>query len=182
MSKIEKIKIKEAIVVEGRDDTARVKQAVDGFTIETHGFGITKEKWKEIEEAYNAQGIIIFTDPDFSGEEIRRKLMERFPESKQAFLSREKATLDGDIGIENALPEDIIEALQKAHCTLKDNPGVFTREDLTYYGLVGDENSKSLREKVGRELGIGYANGKTLVHKLNNFGITREELEECLKK
>lgn len=179
---MEKIKIKEAIVVEGRDDTARVRQAVDGFTIETHGFGITKEKWKEIEEAYNTQGIIIFTDPDFSGEEIRRKLMAKFPESKQAFLARDKATLNGDIGIENAKPQDIIEALQNAHCTIKGEQPVFTKEDLYEYGLVGEANSKELRQMVGAKLGIGYANGKTLVNKLNSFGISREELEECLKK
>ncbi|MCQ2550963.1 MAG: ribonuclease M5 [Clostridia bacterium] len=174
---MEKLKVKEAIVVEGRDDTARVKEAVEGFTIETHGFGITKEKYIEIEEAYNAQGIIIFTDPDFSGEEIRRKLLKKFPGSKQAFLDREKATLDGDIGIENAKPEDIIAALKKARCTLREEEDTFTFKDLTYYGLEGN---KKLREKVGRELGIGYANAKTFLKKLNSFGITKEELEECL--
>lgn len=178
---MEKLKVKEAIVVEGRDDTARIKEAVEGFTIETHGFGITKEKWKEIEEAYDAQGIIIFTDPDFSGEEIRRKLTAKFPNSKQAFLTRDEAIVDGDIGIENARPQAIIRALQKAHCTVKNEEPIFTMEDLTYYGLVGEKDSKSLREKVGRKLGIGYANGKTLVNKLNSFGITKEELEECLK-
>lgn len=179
---MEKLVVKEAIVVEGRDDTARVKEAVDAFTIETHGFGITKEKYKEIEEAYKTQGIIIFTDPDFSGEEIRKKLLARFPESKQAFLSREKATENGDIGIENAKPIDIIEALKKAHCTVKEADVVFTERDLYYYGLVGDKDSKALRIMVAEKLGIGYANGKTLINKLNSFGITRKALEECLEK
>ena len=67
---MDKINIKETIVVEGRDDTAAVKQAVDGFIIETHGFGIKRQTWELIERAYNNGGIIIFTDPDFSGEEI----------------------------------------------------------------------------------------------------------------
>ena len=176
---MEKIKIKEAIVVEGRDDTARVLTAVDGFTIETHGFGITKEKYREIEEAYKAQGIIIFTDPDFSGEEIRKKLLAKFPLSKQAFLDREKATLSGDIGIENAKPEDIVDALLKARCTKSEGKDIFTEKDIYDLGLVGD---KKLREKVGRELGIGYANAKTFVKKLNSFGITKEELRECIEK
>lgn len=177
---MEKIKIKEAIVVEGRDDTARLKQAVDAFTIETHGFGITKEKYKEIEEAYKTQGIIIFTDPDFSGEEIRKKLLAKFPEAKQAFLSREKATEKGDIGIENAKPEDIVEALKKARCTEHSLGQTFTEKDIFYYGLAGEEDSKEKRIYVGEKLGIGYANAKTLMHKLNSFGISREELEECL--
>lgn len=179
---MEKLKVKEAIVVEGRDDTARVKEAIDGFTIETHGFGITKEKWKEIEEAYNTQGIIVFTDPDFSGEEIRRKIISRFPESKQAFLDRDKATAAGDIGIENARPEHIVEAIKKAHCTISIDAPIFAEEDLFRYGLVGEVESKGLRAKVGGDLGIGYANGKTLLAKLNSFGITREELEESLRR
>lgn len=179
---MEKLKVKEAIVVEGRDDTARVKEAIDGFTIETHGFGITKEKWKEIEEAYNTQGIIIFTDPDFSGEEIRRRLLERFPESKQAFLDRDKATAGDDVGIENARPEHIVEAIKKAHCSIGISAPIFSEADLDYYGLVGAPESRRLREKIGGDLGIGYANGKTLLAKLNSFGITREELEESLKK
>ena len=62
--------VKEIIVVEGRDDTAAIKRAVDANTIETHGFGIRKETWDLIEKAYNEKGIIIFTDPDFAGNEI----------------------------------------------------------------------------------------------------------------
>jgi len=79
----EKIRVKEAIVVEGRDDTNAVMQGVDGITIETHGFGIRKETWELLEKAYREKGLIIFTDPDFSGEEIRKKITARFPESKQ---------------------------------------------------------------------------------------------------
>ena len=177
---MDKIKIKEAIVVEGRDDTARLKQAVDAFTIETHGFGITKAKYLEIEEAYKEQGIIIFTDPDFSGEEIRKKLLAKFPDAKQAFLSREKATEKGDIGIENAKPEDIVEALKKARATEHQEKETFTERDIFYYGLAGEVDSKEKRIYVGEKLGIGYANAKSMMHKLNSFGITREELEECL--
>ena len=49
---MEKRKIEEVIVVEGRDDTAAVKRAIDGLTIETHGFGIRRETWALIEKAY----------------------------------------------------------------------------------------------------------------------------------
>jgi 5S rRNA maturation endonuclease (ribonuclease M5) len=79
MSNFEKLKVKEVIVVEGRDDTNAVLRAVDGLTIETHGFGIKKETWKLLEKAYTEKGLIILTDPDYSGEEIRRKLTARFP-------------------------------------------------------------------------------------------------------
>lgn len=176
-----KLKIKEAIVVEGRDDTAAVKKAADGLIIETHGFGIKKETWELIKKAYEKQGIIIFTDPDFSGEEIRRRLTEKFPEAKQAFLSRSQATGKGDIGIENASPGDIREALSKAHCTDYTGAETFTEEDLFKAGLAGRAESKGRRQELGRLLGIGGGNAKTFLKKLNGFNITREEFDETLR-
>ncbi|MBQ1958874.1 MAG: ribonuclease M5 [Firmicutes bacterium] len=179
---MDKLKVKEAIVVEGRDDTIAVKRAVDGLTIETHGFGIRKETWQVIEKAYNEQGIIIFTDPDFSGEEIRRRLTAKFPDAKQAFLARTDATKKGDIGIENAEPEAIIEALQKAHCTAPEREDIFTEADLFEAGLVGRDDSRQRREILGKILGIGYGNGKSLLNKLNKFSISRESFAEAVDK
>ena len=92
--------IDEIIVVEGRDDTAAVLRAVDAATIETHGYGIRPSTWEVIDKAYESKGIIIFTDPDTAGEQIRRRLSERYPDAKHAFLDRGLAEKDGDIGIE----------------------------------------------------------------------------------
>ena len=100
-------KIREILVVEGRDDTAAIKKSVDAITIETHGYGITNKTWKLMEEAYKGPGIIVFTDPDHAGEQIRRRILERFPKARQAFLDRSSATKKDDIGIENADPESI---------------------------------------------------------------------------
>ncbi len=167
--------IKEIIVVEGRDDTAAIKRAVDANTIETHGFGISGATWKLLEKAYKEKGLIIFTDPDFAGNEIRRRLTERFPDAAHAYLSRKDATKADDIGIENADPESIIEALSKAHYTLEEKRDEFTAADLREYGLVGGAQSADLRDKLGKKLGIGYGNSKQFLNKLNKYGITREE-------
>ena len=64
MNNMEKLRVKEVIVVEGRDDTNAVLRAIDGLTIETHGFGIKAETWSLLEKAYEEKGLIIFTDPD----------------------------------------------------------------------------------------------------------------------
>ena len=109
------MKIKEVIVVEGRDDTTAVTRAVECDTIETHGFGIKKETWELIKKAYEERGIIIFTDPDHSGEEIRKKLSERFPNAKHAYLTKKEALGGNDVGIENASDKAICEALNKAN-------------------------------------------------------------------
>ena len=83
-----KPKIKEAIVVEGRDDTLAVSKAVNAITIETHGFGLSSKMWEILDKAYRERGLIILTDPDHGGRSIRRKIINRFPGSKQAFISR----------------------------------------------------------------------------------------------
>ena len=80
--------IKEAIIVEGRDDTAAINRAVEAMTIETHGFGMPDSIWPLIDKAYQEQGIIIFTDPDYAGEKIRRKIAQKYPDCKQAFLPK----------------------------------------------------------------------------------------------
>ncbi len=53
--------------------------------------------------------------------------------------------------------------------------------DMWDNGLVGNNRSQEIRSIVGKELRIGYANGKQFLNKLNNFGITKEELKEALK-
>lgn len=169
------MRIKEVIVVEGRDDTAAIKRAVDAATIETHGFGIRKETWQLIEKAYREKGIIIFTDPDFAGNEIRRRLTEKFPEAGHAYLSRKDATKADDIGIENADPDSIREALSKAHYTMEDKRDEFTPADLVKYGLAGGAGAAERRDRLGKALGIGYGNNKQFISKLNKYGITREE-------
>ena len=77
---MDKINIEQAIIVEGRDDVTAVSEAVNALIIPTHGFGITAETWGVIAKAYEEKGLIILTDPDHAGEEIRRKLTEKFPE------------------------------------------------------------------------------------------------------
>lgn len=173
-------KIKEVIVVEGRDDENAIRRSLSADTIATHGFGIRKETWDLMEKAYRERGLIIFTDPDFSGEEIRKKINARFPEAKNAFLSRQEATVKGDIGIENASPDSIRTALEKACCTHTEIRDEFSLEDLAGAGLIGNAASAERRASLGRKLGIGYGNGKTFLKKLNQFGISREDfIREC---
>ena len=173
--------IKEIIVVEGRDDTAAIKRALEADTIETHGYGISAGTWKLLQRAYESRGLIIFTDPDYAGNEIRRRLKEQFPDAKHAYLDRDKARDKDDIGIENASPEAIIDALKKARGTVHYEAPTFTMEDMIRLELAGTERSARLRAMAGDRLGIGTGNSKAFLKKLNAFGITKEELESCIK-
>ena len=179
---MDKIIIKEAIIVEGRDDTAAINRAVSALTIETHGFGMPESMWGIIKKAYENQGIIIFTDPDYAGNKIRRKIADRFPDCKQAFLPKGKALKNGNVGVENATPEDIIEALGHAHCTTSDRKDSFTEEDLFNCGLIGCPEAKERRERLGNLLSIGYGNSKACLKKLNQFNIKKEDFYDKVKE
>ena len=176
-------KIEQVLIVEGRDDTCAVNRAVDAMTIETHGFGMSDEMWQRIDRAYRTSGIIILTDPDRAGENIRKKILERYPDAGQAFLPRDKALKKSNVGVENAKPEDIAEAIEKALKNMRSRDGSrgsgdFTAEDMDRFGLSGGPGASKRRARLGDALGIGYGNGKTFLKRLNAFGITREEFEE----
>lgn len=175
-------KINDIIIVEGKDDVSAVKKAVNAEIIITHGFGLNERIEKQIVNASKRKAIIIFTDPDFAGERIRERVAKLVPEAKHAFLTKEEAYLDGDIGIENARPEAIIKALNKARCMTSSSSNEFKKSDMMLNGLVGESFSTKLRNELGDKLGIGYANGKQFLNRLNFYGITREEFEKGLKE
>src|SRR5699024_11366938 len=77
------------IVVEGKDDTIRLKQFFPGIeTIETNGSAVSDEVLKQIQKLSESRQIIVFTDPDFNGERIRRIVTKAVPDAKQAFIDR----------------------------------------------------------------------------------------------
>lgn len=174
--------IKEVIVVEGRDDITAVKRALDCELIATGGFGFPKGVMERIKTAQKKKGVIIFTDPDFAGEKIRKTISAQIPECKHAFLPREEAIKDGDIGIENASPESILAALEMVRTETKDERNEFSQRDLVKNGLLGGEKSSEKRDLVGRQLGIGYGNSKQFLNRLNHYGVTREEFESAVEK
>lgn len=174
--------IKEIIVVEGRDDVTAVKRAVDAELITTGGFGFPKGVMERIKEAQKRRGVIIFTDPDFAGEKIRKTIAAEVPGCKHAFLPREEAKKDGDIGIENATPDSIRAALERVRTESTEIRNEFAQKDLLLNGLIGNDDASFRRDKMGQILGIGYGNAKQFLSRLNNYGVTREEFEKALEE
>jgi len=176
------VHILETIVVEGRDDERAVKQAVNAEVIITHGFCISDVTFKNIESARKKNGVIIFTDPDPAGEQIRKRLNDRIKGCKNAFLTQVEAVKEKDIGIEHAEKESIIKALTKAKCITCEKHCEFTMDDLNAWGLMGAPNAALARQELSRLLGIGYSNAKQFVKQLNHYGITREEFILAVSK
>ena len=174
--------IKEIIVVEGKSDISAVKKAVDAVVISTSGLGINDKIINNIKKASKNRGIIILTDPDYPGKKIRNILTSEIENCKHAFIPRDKASKNGDIGVENASPEQIREALKNARAENSEENHEFTNHDMIYYELIGNDNASKRREKLGDELGIGYCSAKQFLKRLNSFNIKREELEAAIIK
>ncbi|GIN74326.1 ribonuclease M5 [Bacillus sp. J14TS2] len=178
------MKIKEIIVVEGKDDTRAIHKSVDADTIETNGSAVTRETIEKIRHAQEVRGVIVLTDPDFPGEKIRKIISEQVPGCKHAFIEKQKAIAHNGkgLGVEHASVEVIQEALREAQPMLEAQPEVITKEDLLAAGLIGEPRSKERRDKLGRLLKIGYTNGKQLHKRLRMFQITKGDFEQSLER
>lgn len=164
------IKIREAIVVEGRYDKNTLSQIVDAPILETSGFGIFKDRQQLtlLRRVAQSRGLIVFTDPDGAGFVIRNHIKSAIPGQylKHAYIpdipgkERRKAApgKEGKLGVEGMRPEIIVEALRRAGATIdgEDSPKTpeITKQDLMELGLSGGQNSSEKRRKLLKKLDL----------------------------
>ncbi|MBQ6999281.1 MAG: DUF4093 domain-containing protein [Clostridia bacterium] len=161
------LKIKEAIIVEGIYDQNKINQLVDATVITTNGFRIYKDKKKiEMIRRFAATtGIIIFTDSDRAGFQIRNYIKNLVGNKnvKHAYIpdikgkERRKAapSKEGFLGVEGVSDNIIIQALKNAGITeqkMPENIRLISKSDLFADGLSGGAESKILREKLLKNL------------------------------
>lgn len=180
------MKIQEVIVVEGKSDTQRIQSVVDADTIETRGSAIDEETLALIEKSHRQRGVIVFTDPDYPGEKIRKTIMARIPDAKHAFIEQADAQSPkkGSLGVEHASDRVIIQALEAAHVSQLTH---FQKSDidmpfLREQGLINGPGAKIRRQLLGQELHIGYTNGKQLKKRLDMFDLNQEDVLQALKQ
>lgn len=174
--------MKELIVVEGKRDAEAVRRAFpDADVMITHGWGLTASQVKALQTANRRRGVIVLTDPDHAGEQIRRRLTALLPNCRHAFIPRSLATSKGKVGVEAAASPAIKQALKMARSSSRAGT-TFDMQDLIRGGLTGTPKAASRRERLGQLLAIGYGNSKTFLWRLNSLGITRIEFDEALKQ
>lgn len=172
------------IVVEGKDDTIRLKQFFPGIeTIETNGSAVSDKVLAQIKKLSQTRQIIVFTDPDFNGERIRRIVTNAVPNAKQAFITRKEGEphKKGSLGVEHASKEALTRALGDLH-EVEPQKSDLTEDAYRNLGLVGGSGSRKLREQVGIKLSVGYGNSKQFYNRLHTFGISLNELRAAVKE
>ena len=178
------VKIKEAIVVEGRYDKNTLSQIVDAPILETGGFGIFKDKaqMRLLRQVAQKRGLIVFTDADGAGFVIRNHIKSAIPAKylKHAYTpdilgkERRKASpgKEGKLGVEGMRPEIILEALRSAGATIEGEdvaePNQITKQDLMALGLSGGPNSAEMRLALLKKLNLPeHMSANALLQALN---------------
>lgn len=165
------VKIREAIVVEGRYDKNTLSQIVDAPIFETKGFGIFHDKaqMKLLRRVAEQRGLIVFTDPDGAGFVIRNHIRSAIPACylKHAYVPdimgkerrKDKAGKEGKLGVEGMRPQIILQALKNAGATIEgeatvSTTGCITKQDLMELGLSGGRNSSEKRLLLLKKLDL----------------------------
>lgn len=176
-----KVKIDGLIVVEGTTDVQKLMPFVDAEFVVTNGSDVPKEVIEFIQEVkQRGKEVIVLTDPDFPGEQIRNKLDQAIPGLTHVFLDKNKAIGKGKVGVAQAETDYLLQSL-KQKMTAKPTPNqTITMQDLQELGLIGLHNSSHLREIVLHHFHLGFANVKTMLKRLNFLGITPNEVKSIL--
>ena len=162
------VKLRQAIVVEGRYDAGRLRQIVDAPVFETSGFGIMNDKklLSLLRRVAQQRGLIILTDSDGAGFVIRNFLKGALPKDRvlHAYIpdiygkERRKAKpgKEGKLGVEGMEREVILRALENAGAMMEETSGPvrtpITKFDLYLCGLSGTDGSSFARKQLLQDL------------------------------
>jgi len=191
------VKIREAIVVEGRYDKNTLSQIVDAPIFETSGFGIFKDKQQLslLRRVAEKRGLIVFTDSDGAGFVIRNHIKSAIDGKylKHAYIpditGKEKRKTapgkEGKLGVEGMTNEVIVEALRRAGATIEGvqetNTAQITKQDLAELGLSGGKDSKLLRTKLLKKLDFPERMSTNAILQSLNLLISLEELTQIVR-
>jgi len=190
------IKLKQAVIVEGKYDKIKLSAIVDATIIETGGFRIfsNKETVQLIKTLAKTCGIIIMTDSDFAGFKIRNHLKDIVKDGEiyNAYLPdvvgkekrKAKASKEGLLGVEGFSSEEILKSLENAGVLgpkiSDDITDKIEKYDLYVLGLSGTPNSQHKREIISNKLSIPvHLSPSSLLCVLNTL-ISKEELYDLV--
>lgn len=192
------IKIREAVLVEGRYDKNTLSQIVDTAIFECSGFGIfkNKEQMTLLRQVAQKRGLIVFTDSDGAGFVIRNHVKSAIDNAylKHAYIpdvygkERRKAApgKEGKIGVEGMTRDVLVEALRRAGATFDDGGlsagGSITKQDLMELGLSGGNGSAEKRKAILFKLGLPERMSSNAMLQAINVLYSKEEFVKLVEE
>ncbi len=190
------IKIKQAVIVEGKYDKIRLESLIDATIIQTDGFAIFKDKEKQrlIRRLAEKNGILILTDSDSAGFKIRSFLGGSIPKElvTHAYipdvLGKEKRkdapSKEGKIGVEGMRTKALMDALSKAGVFYEESHEPVRRvtvTDLFEDGLSGGENSQAKKKALLKYLDLPERLSTSSFLQLINTFMTYDEYKSAVE-
>jgi len=193
------VRVREAIVVEGRYDKNTLSQVIDAPILQTNGFGIMKDSQQLslLRTIAEKRGLIVFTDSDGAGFVIRNYLKSVIPNKylKHAYIpdiagkERRKSTpgKEGKLGVEGMTPEVILNCLVRAGATLEGESKFtdkceLTKYDMYFLGLSGGPDSKRKRLALLKILDFPEHMSSNALLQALNLLYTKEEIYRLVDK
>ena len=190
------VKIREAIVVEGRYDKNTLSQIVDAPILETSGFGIFKDKKQMalLRQVAQKRGLIVFTDPDGAGFVIRNHIKSAIEPKylKHAYIPdimgkerrKKNAGKEGKLGVEGVSREIILDALRRAGATIEGEESAaqsqITKQDLMELGLSGGADASAKRLALLKKLDLPEHMSANAMLQALNLLYSLDELKKIL--
>lgn len=186
----EKLKIRQAVIVEGKYDKIRLEPIIDALILPTDGFKIFKdiEMKNFIRNLASQRGIVILTDSDVAGFKIRSYLAGMIPREQITnvyipdIMGKEKRkrapSAEGKLGVEGIETEVLRRAFELAGITSSTSERVsdpITRLDLYEDGIIGGQNSRAMRLALYEKLSLPSRINLTAALPLINVLLTRAE-------
>ena len=194
------IKIKEAVIVEGKYDKIKLSGFIDGLIITTEGFGVFKdrEKLELIRHLAKVRGILVLTDSDGAGFVIRNFLKGAVPPDrvKHAYIpdvfgkERRKAlpSKEGKLGVEGLSEEILCSAIARSGAECEITGGTvrsaqdITKTDLYELGLNGIPGASERRDDLKKRLGLPEKLSSNSLLDVLNCIMTRDELYALMEE
>ncbi len=184
MSGRERIKLDMPVIVEGRYDKIKLESVIDAVIITTDGFGIyrNREKRALIRRYAEKTGVIILTDSDGAGFQIRSSLKGCIGSGRAVNIyipdvfgkerRKAKPSKEGKLGVEGIDTETLRRAFEEAGVIGDSAPRRewIDKQRLAEDGLSGGDNSSARRQALCRQLGLPERmSAKALLEALNTL-------------
>ena len=184
------IRIRQAVIVEGKYDKIRLSNIVDAVIIPTHGFMIYKDKETAelIRTFAKTTGIVILTDSDSAGFQIRARIREiarggkvinvYIPDIAGKERRKREVSKEGLLGVEGIDDKVLLEAFRKAGVLCEDKSpktDPIIKADLLELGLVGADGAAGRREELQKRLSLPRRLSANMLLEIVNVMYTRDE-------
>lgn len=172
------------IVVEGKTDIHFLSSFIQSEFVSVNGSAVSPKEIAYLASLPLNTPIYVLTDPDYPGMKIREHIRQAIPRVIDVFIPKESSIRHGKVGVAEANKDVVLDAFNQI--TIQhSNPnelGNLTLGDLMDLHLIGHEHARMNRDQLSTRFPIGHTNGKTLLHRLNRQGVTRDQIKEVLNE